>query len=260
MTLPIEPISGTVYPTISGKPGITTFQNPPFHPNILNIGGANKTINPPFTDSRQGPTSSTSGFQRGLFTAGAGAVPGITGNVQYQINFLYNPATIYESRTLDINNQALPQYARNPDDPGSYATGLNSTVSFSLLFDRTFELWDSNYVDTLPGVYGVRVDVEAFYNLLGINYLQPQTSTFVGPVAPPETNTGRATNVVQNTMMLVPCNLYFGSNSRGALSYFGFISEVDITYSHFAADMTPSRCEVDVTFTCMPKLTSSTTG
>lgn len=256
MTFPIEPISGTIYPTISGKPGITIFENPLFHPNILNIGGSNQAINPTI---RQDFSARTGNLHRGLLIGGAGIVKGAKGHIQYRVNFLYNPSTITESRSLDLNNGVLPAYARNPDDPGSYATSLNATVSFSLLFDRTFELWDGAYRQTQPGIYGVRSDVEAFYNLLGINIPQVQTNTAT-QAAPPAINPAKITNTVQGPMTFAPTNLYFGANSKGALSYFGYVSDMNVTYSHFIANMTPSRCAVDVTFTVLSQIAGSTTS
>jgi len=256
MTFPIEPISGTIYPTISGKPGVTVFENPLFHPNILNIGGANTAINPTFKqdfNTRQG------NLHRGLLIGGAGVVPGSKGNIQYKVNFLYNPSTINESRSIDLNNGVLPSYARNPDDPGSYATSLNTTVSFSLLFDRTFELWDQYYRQTQQGIYGVRSDVEAFYNLLGINIPQVQTNT-APQAAPPAINPTKVTNTIQGPMTFAPTKLYFGANSKGALSYFGYVSSINITYTHFTSAMVPSRCGIDVGFTVLSQMAGSSTS
>jgi len=252
MTFPIEPINGTIYPTLSGKPGITVFENPTFHPNILTVGGANTATNPTI---RKNFSSKVGNIYRGIIVAGAG-VGGVSGNIQYKVNFLYNPSTISESRSIDLNSGVLPAYARRPDDPGSYATSLNTTISFSLLFDRTFELWDSGYVGTLAGTYGARVDVEAFYNLLGINITQVQTNT-QRQAAPPAINPAKVTNVVQGPMQLVPANLYFGESSKGALSYFGYISGQNVTWTHFASNMVPSRCAVDVSFTVMSQVATS---
>lgn len=246
MTFPIEPISGTVYPSLNGKPGITVLQNPLFHPNILTVGGSNQAINPTI---KKDFNSRTGSLHRGLLVAGAG-IAGNTGQVQYKVNFLYNPSTISESRSIDLNNGVLPSYARNPDDPGTYATSLNTTVGFSLLFDRTFELWDGSYRSTQPGIYGVRTDVEAFYNLLGINTPVVQTNTQT-QAAPPAINPSKVINVVQGPMQFIPTNLYFGDNSKGALSYFGYVSGMDITYTHFIANMTPSRCAIDISFTVL---------
>lgn len=244
MTVPIEPISSN--PTLSGKPGLTIYANPPFHPNILSVGGANRAVNPTlFTDSN----SQGASLHRGMLVGGAGVTGTSTGNTQYRVNFLYNPATIGESRAVDINSDMLPAYNRNPDDPGNYVSALNTTITFSLLFDRTFELWDSQYNGTIAGIYGVRSDIEAFYNLLNIN--QPQVSAS-------GLFSNKKLNVVQGAMTFSPCNLYFSNTARGALAYFGYVTEIDVTYSHFAANMVPARCAVDVTFACLPVLVNTT--
>lgn len=249
MTTPIEPISSN--PTLSGKPGIVTYSNPPFHPSILNIGGTNTAVNPTlFTDFN----SQGASLHRGMLVSGAGVTAAATGNIQYRVNFLYNPSTINESRALDINSGVLPSYARNPDDPGQYASALNTTVSFSLLFDRTFELWDSGYTGTIAGIYGVRSDVEAFYNLLGINVAQTQNSSSLTGILTGQ----KVTNTIQGAMTFSPCNLYFSNNARGALAYSGYVSEIDVTYSHFAGNMVPARCAVNVIFTCLPAVSTST--
>lgn len=245
-----EPISGTIYQPLSGKPGTTIYQNPPFHPNILNIGGSNASINPGVNSA-----IGSKGLRRG-FIQTANFLPSAGQPAGYRVNFLYNPSTIYESRTLDINNQVLPSYARNPGDPSNYNTALNTTIEFSLLFDRTFELWDSSYIGTQAGTYGVRVDVEAFYNLLGIN--QPQTSkqTTVN-VTNGTSSQATQNNVVQGSMQQRVVTVYFGQSARSVLQYYGFVNEIDITWSHFTVDMVPTRCEIDVTFTAMPQVAST---
>lgn len=255
--LPSEPISGQVFPVIKGKPGNIVFQNPPFHPHILSVGGANKTINPPGRRDDYNPGAGTKNFHRGLLMAGNGAVDASKDPYQYRVNFLYNPSTIQETRSLDVNNGQLPAYARSTDDPGSYATALNTVVNFSLLFDRTYEMWDKSYQNTIAGVFGVRSDVEAFYNLLGINYFVDQ-SEVAGAVAPPFAINGVAKTTVQGPMQMIPAKLIFGNNSQGALQYFGYVSTFDITYTHFTQQMVPVRCAINVSFTVLPYQTSDT--
>ncbi|HEY1645120.1 MAG TPA: hypothetical protein VGF75_01905 [Candidatus Saccharimonadales bacterium] len=249
-----EPIAGGVfYPTLSGKPGVATYQNPPFHPNILNIGGKNEAVRPPTSDKIYAPNGS---LQRGRIVGGLGAYNGGAPNTTFIVNFLYNPSTISESRGIDLNNGVLPSTSRNIGDPGQYATGLSTAVSFSLLFDRTFELWDSSYINTQAGTYGCRVDVEALYNLVGINQLVANVPTVV---IPKPGQTGKQNIVTQGPMLMAPCNVYFGPNGNGALSYYGYISEMDITWSHFAQTMVPARVEVDLTLTVLPNTTSNYT-
>lgn len=234
-----EPISGT-YQTISGQPGYGIVQNPPFHPNILNI--------PLRQLSTNSPGSYDYSLYRGLMSTRAIQGPGLPAN-QYKVNFLYNPSTIAESRSLDLNNQIYPSYARNPDDPGQHKTGLNATVSFSLLFDRTYELWDSSYVGTDAGTYGVMVDVNAFYNLLNIN--QVNVNSPVSLATSEFAAQNKFALIVQGTMSAIPIDLYFGYQSAGALKYFGYVTEFDITYTHFTQKMVPQRCAINVGFQVM---------
>jgi hypothetical protein len=244
-----EPISGNLYPTLSGKPGSNVVSNPPFHPSILNVGGGNSATNPRLNNGFG--YNSGGNLQRGKLVGGAGAYYGVPTNVSYIVNFLYNPATIYESRAIDMNSGILPASARNQSDTGQYATGLSTTISFALLFDRTFELWDSSYTGTIAGTYGARADIESLYNLVGINTSVAATQSVVNPQQ--GSNGTQKTNVtIQGPMIVSPCNLYFGANSPGALSFYGFISGMDITWSHFSAAMVPVRAEVDVTFTVLP--------
>lgn len=269
MTTPIEPISGTAYPSlvVGGKPGKQVFQNPPFDPRILNIAGGNQTVAPPSNAGTVyiGPTANPSPYgtlQRGRLVSG-GTIAGGTPGPTFIVNFLYNPSTIYESRSIDLNNAPLPANQRNPDDPSTWQTPLNTTVSFSLLFDRTFELWDKSYKQTIQGLYGCRADVEALYNLTGIN--QPSVGTPTSTTTP-TTGNNTASNpsnynvTLQGSMISNPVNLYFSPNNKGGLAYFGYLSSMSITWTHFSSAMTPQRCEVDLTLTAYPTTSASYTG
>lgn len=82
------PITGT-YQTYSGQPGTIVVENPPFHPNILNI--PMRQIG--FTNTGAEDTVLGAGndlLYRGLMSTRTR--PGQ--NQQYRVNFLYNPSTI----------------------------------------------------------------------------------------------------------------------------------------------------------------------
>lgn len=256
------PISGTPYPTLSGTPGSTIFSNPPFHPNILNINssykaGNNDSVNPPLGTGFG--YNSGGNLQRGrLLTDPTSNIynGNSLGNVQFQVNFLYNPSTINESRGVDLNSGVVPSQYRAIGDPTQYATGLNTTVGFSLLFDRTFELWDRSYANTDSGKYGVRADVEALYNLVGIN-TGASTASITGGVVSPTGGSQSSNVTVQGTMTVAPCHLYFGATNQWSLNYFGFISSFNVTWTHFTSAMVPQRCAIDIQFTVLPTTTSS---
>ena len=128
-----QAITGT-FSTLSGQPGTFVSENPPFHPNILNLTGRKLGR----TNSGYGrdnpivdfPEDTVRGVANDELYRGLMVTRPTTGGYaqQYKVNFLYNPSTIHESRSLDLNNDVYPQYARNPDDPGQYATGMNTTV------------------------------------------------------------------------------------------------------------------------------------
>lgn len=220
------PIAGQEW-SLKGQPGYGTVENPKFDSRILNL---------PMRQVSEGYGGNKSS------TLYRGAMVGREANngIKYKVNFLYNPSTITESRSIDLNNQVLPDYARVPGDSGDYQTTLNTTISFALLFDRTFEMWDSKYQLDERGIYGVSVDTNAFYNLLGINQKVPV----------PGIRDGKGYNkVVQGPMAAVPIDLYFGYGSPGGLHYFGIVTSMGITYSHFSQQMVPVRCAVDIGFT-----------
>lgn len=220
------PIAGQEW-SLKGQPGYGTVENPPFDPRILNL------------PMRQVSTGYGGTKDSTLYR---GAMVGREANkgVKYKVNFLYNPSTIVESRSIDLNNQVLPDYARVPGDSGDYQTALNTTVSFSLLFDRTFEVWDSKYQLDERGTFGCSVDTNAFFNLTGINQKQ----------LVPGVRGGKSSNmVIQGPMAAVPIDLYFGFGSPGGLHYFGIVSSMGITYTHFSQQMVPVRCAVDIGFT-----------
>jgi hypothetical protein len=248
-----QPITG-VYSPISGQPGTIVVENPPFHPNILNIPGQqNGVANGGAFDTVLGDSNSL--LYRGLISTRQQQ----GSNQIFRVKFLYNPSTIHESRSIDLNNNVVPTYARNPDDPGSYVTGLQATLSFNLLFDRTFELWDSAYVNTDAGKYGTSVDTNAFFNMLNINQQVTQTPTHLGAGSFQDTRSS-FTTVVQGVMAPVPVDIYFGYRSVGALKYFGYISQLDITHTHFTQKMVAQRCAIGVGVTLMSDLYSGSTG
>lgn len=242
------PIVGTLQP-LQGQPGVTLYQNPPFHPNITNLTGTQLSISNLFPDRE---------LYRGLITTrGFGS-----SKPAYRVNFLYNPSTIFESRGIDENSEILPAAERNPLDPSQYRVGLNGVVGFNLLFDRTYELWDGAYINTDEGTYGVYADVNAFYNLLGINSLNLQSPVSLGSGdgSNPVSSSQKYAMVVQGNMTMTPVDLYFGYKATGALKYFGYISQFDVTYTHFTQKMIPQRCAINIGFTLMSELYSSSSS
>lgn len=193
-------------------------------------------------------------------------------NAIYACAFLYNPSTVEITHGIDGAATSLvnPQYARNPNDNGTYLIGLQATLSFSLLFDRTYEVnslsptstGNSSTTNDLndviygpnctaivddPRFIGVLADVNALYRVCGISEaMTNQTWT--------DSNSNSHTGTsITGMMQQVPAWCHFGAPyAKNSLSYYGFISGLDIQYTHFSQAMTPMRCAVAVSFTLLP--------
>jgi hypothetical protein len=147
---------------------------------------------------------------------------------QIQVSFATNtgqipPAALYSSSQgwtgASSSTPALGSAASVPSFVG------NQTVSWSLLFDRTYEMV---YGDSPGTNRGVLKDVAALYNIMG---------GFVAGSGVP---------------MSSPVEVVFGQTAEGDIwGFTGFVSSVNISYGIFRHDMIPSRCEIDLSLTAV---------
>ena len=189
------------------------------------------------------------------------------------INFLFNPSTITtDYNVANASLQAAMMY-QVPGDSGNLLSPLTmQTVSFSLYFDRTYELnygGNSSAVND-PAVIGVQADIYQFMQFTGVlaTLNNSQATSVLGGVG--ATGAG-APATTGGIMMMIPSYVYFGdafqqmyqNNSNSNLNaiasqmvYYGFISEWTPTYTHFTNNMVPIRASIDVTFTMLPSAPS----
>lgn len=166
-----------------------------------------------------------------------------TGQKQgYRCNFLYNPSTL--SVDYQINTSILPSVAQTAGQNAASALLSNmQSVSFNLLFDRTYEV-GSLSVDKVSARnqkllnQGVYADVAALERICGIYRTSGSALGGQGP------------------MLMIPATVVFGEMNRTAkpLSWFGFIAGFGVDYTHFGANMTPMRATVAVTFSQLVKV------
>lgn len=158
-------------------------------------------------------------------------VPGtLPGGQIFSLYFIFNPNQITASFAVDTS-QIPAQYIYGTSDTVGTEThtaaavapnaAQNQTLTWSLLFDRTYDmLYDTNPDENR----GVLVDVAAFYNLL---------ATFDSNAAVP---------------VSTPVQVVFGQTASGQLwGFTGFITQGIITYGMFRHNMIPSRCTIDIT-------------
>lgn len=173
----------------------------------------------------------------------------------YMLNFLYNPSTVQVSHSIDAGNQIMPPYTRSDEDKGTALTSAGGSLSFSLLFDRTYEMSDPSQFTTVEGTYGVAADIQVLYNLVGINMKQEVWSSSTS-------STGTATEGgdVVGVMSMRPVWVHFNQarhrfadklSNMSRMSYFGYVSNLDISYTHFTQRMTPVRCAVAISMQLM---------
>lgn len=234
--------------TIAGQPGT----NPPFDKRILAIGSSGSAGADGSLDSK------ARGLARGFI---------VSKDNSKGVRFLFNPPSFSVNHTVDgtlmptdggnTSGAAGAPAASTSGDPnattqsagGPIAT-THASTGFSLLFDRTYELWDASLKDTQAGQRGCFVDVMAFYDLCGI------TGGDAGHGAPGAFTGTSASDVFSLDAAIGPmqptyCFVHFGGAAR-SLNYYGIITGIDITYTHWTLDMVPMRCVVSVSFTIMP--------
>ncbi|MFF7750465.1 hypothetical protein ACFZCP_14635 [Streptomyces sp. NPDC007971] len=150
------------------------------------------------------------------------------------LDFLFNPSTISISHSLGYNLSAAD---RSTDGNVIGAQGIG-TLQFDLLFDRTYEMYGAspNFYDE-AATKGVLADVEALYNITG---------------AYDVTAKGAQQKSLQ-AMQPNACNFFFGGSSSGAgllanntLSYYGTVTSLTVTYTHFSREMIPQRCALSL--------------
>lgn len=156
------------------------------------------------------------------------------GGAYWVLHFLYNPSTIQVGHA--VVEDTLPDYEHSKYDLSSFLGETNSSLQWSLLFDRTYEVWDRGLINTPAGKYGVYTDVRALYGLLGMVEQSPITGI----------------DLIKRPMLNTPAQVYFGG--EGSLSYFGRINSIDITYTNWTKKMVPFRCVINIGMAIYPKV------
>ena len=167
------------------------------------------------------------------------------GEVQHAIfNFLYNPAEVSASyASLSAGVIASIQFP-NANDTANVIVQTQQYVSWSLYFDRTYEVWRNQGE---AGQMGVEVDIRQLKQFTGMFSANQQNKA------------STASSLDQGLMTFQLAYVYFGSTPQSGLTYYGAITYWDVNYTHWSVHMVPMRCTVDITFSLMV-LPSATTG
>jgi hypothetical protein len=196
-----------------------------------------------------------------------------------EVSFLFNPSAVQATYACDASDIGSTVAFHDQADDTILHLPLQQSVSFSLLFDRTYELWGSygpngvakqNAGEHLnaasisdPHLSGVMADINMFKKLTGMfdnNNLgtQNQGATHSGTSISSVVSKANPIPFFQGVMILLPLWVYFG-NPLGAV-YYGYIQEWDLTISHWSQFMVPMRCEIDVSMALLIPPPVSTYG
>lgn len=223
-----------------------------------------------FRVRRSTPGNTGSGTDGGgTFTAGSGVTSGVMStvgtNTIFSCYFLFNPTEI----DLDYEFDDSVIGALNPAFLGGNTAGqsqglmLNQTISFTLFFDRTYELWTGANTTTPtqwglgPYQYGVLWDIWAIERLVGI-FGQSTGGPPSGPpaAAPVNVSFGGA-NPMGSQVPLAQTNI---TTPIGYQTFTGWMTSLEVQETRFDASMRPSRCAVAVSFEQIYSLQSMSTN
>lgn len=177
--------------------------------------------NPAFDPRRYSTNPWYANLQQGLLVQDK---PSTSGQIE-KLRFLYNPSDY--NIAYAASNSLLPTNVDDPTNDASIVGAVQTNTAFSLLFDRSYELYDGNtLLQAAQGKTpyaqpaGVDADILAFRRLVGI----------------PDD---------QNGMMLyVPVHLYLGGPN--APHFFGIITSASVAYTHFSTNMIPMRAVISI--------------
>lgn len=178
----------------------------------------NHTSNPPAAAGSYGGNPAWAPKRIGVMRNSVGS--GLSKS--YSLYFIFNPNTVTAQIGTTPGANPPNYYAEDTTVPGLINT---QTVSWSLIFDRTYDLlYGDKHNGDGGNSRGVLEDVAALYNIMG---------TY-------ESGGG--------TPMSTMVEVAFAQEKSGQLwGFTGFITSATITYGIFRYDMIPSHAEVAIT-------------
>ncbi|MFC9296954.1 hypothetical protein ACFTWH_08405 [Streptomyces sp. NPDC057011] len=173
----------------------------------------------------------------------------------YLLKFLYNPSSIAVDFSVDPSNMLLPGSYTPTEDTSTVLGATGGTLSLDLLFDRTYETSDESKQKTFVGDLGVLADSHVLYNMVGMN--QTAHSEDPNNVNKSQADPDNVLGVMQMSYVwLTLMNprdsaVYRSLPNHSRMNYFGWISHIKVTYSHFTQRMAPSRAAFTIDLNLM---------
>lgn len=171
--------------------------------------------------------------------------------------FLFNPQNIMASFATEVTTAQASLLYNMPGASSTIAIPLSQSVSWTLYFDRTYEVnyHKPNGQINDPAIIGVQADVMQMMQFTG---MLSNLAAGASAKTPKVVNKG---GIMTNIFSWV----YFGqpvphaANKKShvpalqsQLAYYGFVSGWDVNYTQFTADNVPFRATMDISFQLLP--------
>jgi hypothetical protein len=172
-----------------------------------------------------------------------------------------NPTTVESSYAIPDSGAQASLIYPNALDQSDLRLPINQYVSFSLLFDRAYDLWGAYRDDGTPRyqnwaagnnpqVVGCWADILQLQQYTGQNV---DYSPGTGGASLAGTGKKGGANTLaghQGILQMIPGWVFFGAPT--SLHYYGFVSGYNVTVTHWSQFMVPMRCAIDISFTLLP--------
>lgn len=150
-----------------------------------------------------------------------------------RVNFLFNPTELGLAHNIDTSIARNPDYVPTNDVLDPDYVSMGSSTSIKLLYDRTYELLGNATGNGFAHRYGVWADVAAWYVLLGMI---------------PDMPSDWKDSMIVNPPRIKTAYLFVGPR----MVYYGWLTGINVTYSHWNQRMVPLRCAVDLSMELVP--------
>lgn len=152
-----------------------------------------------------------------------------------RVNFLFNPSQFDISHSVNADQLRNPDYIPTDDVMDPNYVSMTGGASIKLLYDRSYEiLGGSGYAHR----FGVWADVAAWYTALDMLDDYP--------------NDWKDT-IIQNPPQLKTAYMFIG----GRMAFYGYITQLAVTISHWNQQMVPMRGSVDLSWELLPHTQSA---
>jgi hypothetical protein len=170
---------------------------------------------------------------------------------QATVVFQYNPSSFEASYELQNTTVNATQMYQITSGEAALTVPMMQQVEFTLLFDRTFDLWGSvgNEGSSALTALGVDADVLALKQYTGMFMTASNAAAASASFSNAVPAVGQLSQGLMQPMLGY---LYFSSTPNYGSFYYGYVDSWDVTYTHFTQDMVPMRCSCDVSFTLWP--------